>query len=58
MEIAAFRSDVRILEANLRGEIHALEARMSQKLLTYFISLWVMMGSMALAIVGLVATRG
>jgi hypothetical protein len=41
----------------LRGEMHALEARLAHKLLSYFIPLWVMMGSMALAIVGLVATR-
>lgn len=41
--------------AELRIEIANLETRMSHKLLGYFIPLWVMMGSMALAIVGLVA---
>ncbi len=47
--------DVRIAEVNQR--IAEVEARFSQRLLAYFIPLWVMMGSMSLAIVGLVATR-
>jgi hypothetical protein len=50
---AATKQDI----AELRGEIHAVEARMAHRLMSYFIPLWVMMGSMALAIVGLVATR-
>jgi hypothetical protein len=48
--------DVRIADVNQR--IAEAEARFGQRLLAYFIPLWVMMGSMSLAIVGLVATRG
>jgi hypothetical protein len=40
-----------------RADLYEVEARISHKLLSYFITLWVMMGSMALAIVGLVATK-
>ena len=47
----ATKSDI----ANVLSEMHAMEARMAHKMLAYFIPLWVLMGSMALAIVGLVA---
>jgi hypothetical protein len=53
----ATKSDLATDFARLEAKISEVEARLSQKLLTYFIPLWVMMGSMALAIVGLVATR-
>ncbi len=43
--------------AEVRKEIADFRADFSHKLLSYFIPLWVMMGSMSLAIVGLVATR-
>lgn len=43
--------------AELRAELHKEVSGLRGTLLTYFIPLWVMMGSMALAIVGLVATR-
>ena len=63
-DIAVLRSGFERLEAatktdiaGLRVEISQLEARLSQKLLSYFIPLWLMMGSMALAIVGFVAAR-
>jgi hypothetical protein len=46
---------VRTAEINRR--IAEVETRFGQRLLAYFIPLWVMMGSMSLAIVGLVATR-
>ena len=50
-------ADVKIDIHRLEAKISEVEARLSQKLLSYFIPLWVMMGSMALAIVGLVAAR-
>ncbi len=43
--------------ARLEKQIADLRAEFSNKMLAYFIPLWVMMGSMSLAIVGLVATR-
>jgi hypothetical protein len=43
--------------AELRTELHKEIGSLRGTLLGYFIPLWVMMGSMSLAIVGLVATR-
>lgn len=51
-------SQLDVAIAGVHTRIAELDAHFSQRLLTYFIPLWVMMGSMALAIVGLVATRG
>ena len=53
LDISGVRTELAELRADLHKEIGAVRAT----LLTYFIPLWVMMGSMALAIVGLVATR-
>lgn len=56
-DIAEVRSATKQDIAEVRREIAELRADFSHKLLSYFIPLWVMMGSMSLAIVGLVATR-
>lgn len=50
-------ADVRQEISDVRREISDLRADIGHKFMTYFIPLWVLMGSMSLAIVGLVATR-
>ena len=52
-DIASTKQDI----AELRAELHKEIGSLRGTLLSYFIPLWVMMGSMSLAIVGLVATR-
>jgi hypothetical protein len=55
--IDTLEAKIDAVEARLEAKISDVEARLAHKLLTYSIPIWGIVGSMALAIVGLVATR-
>jgi hypothetical protein len=56
-ELSDVKAELKTDIAELRADMYAMEARLTSKFLTYSLPIWGIVGSMALAIVGLVATR-
>ena len=57
MEIAQLRAELKSDVGGVRAEMAQMEARLMQRMLVLIVPIYVMVGSMAIAIVGLVATK-
>ncbi|MEX2393610.1 MAG: hypothetical protein WD826_03915 [Actinomycetota bacterium] len=56
-DIARLEANIDALRLEMKVEIAGLDARLSQRFMTFFIPLWIAQGSMIVALLGIVAFK-